>query len=561
MKNKLAIVIPYYKIDFFEETIRSVASQKDKNFSLYIGNDNSPDDPLPIIKKYLKDDEYKYFYYEENLGGKNLALQWERILENVKEEWFQILGDDDNLEPNFVQVFYDNYDKLKIINLVKYKSIIVDDNNNITHNLTKNLKTGEYSSAEFFIWKLEGKVNSSLSEHLFRTIELKKIGFKKYPLAWHSDDYATLEITSAKNFFFISNSKVIIKEYKGSISGSKKYRHLKNNASKSFNEDLLRIFSKKWISKEYKDFYLNFYLNKYPELNKKKLFKKFYGFWGYYKLFAFYSKRIIGKKNKQLSQIYNDCLYSYLKKFDKTVVQQRKDPLTIPVIIINFNQLEYLKQMVNFLQRKKMQNIIIIDNLSTYPPLLEYYDEIKDLITIEYMRENYGYQVFFKNNYLQKKYSKGYYIITDPDIIPNSLIPDNFVETMIYYLDKYFHKITKVGLAIDYQNLPSYFALKKKVEKWELQFWKQEIEKDVYLAQIDTTFALYKPKYKRRFNNLSFLTAIRLGGVFIAKHGGWFVDNDNLTDEQIYYRNTANASSSWLQDQDGNNSYEKYKNL
>ena len=90
MKNKLAIVIPYYKIDFFEEVLKSIASQTDKRFTLYIGNDASPDNPLQLIEKYFPEGNYHYFDYQENLGGKNLAMQWERILENVKEEWFQI---------------------------------------------------------------------------------------------------------------------------------------------------------------------------------------------------------------------------------------------------------------------------------------------------------------------------------------------------------------------------------------------------------------------------------------------------------------------------------------
>ena len=52
--NQLAIIIPYYKIDFFEETLQSVAAQTNKNFTLYIGNDASPNSPLPLIQKYFK---------------------------------------------------------------------------------------------------------------------------------------------------------------------------------------------------------------------------------------------------------------------------------------------------------------------------------------------------------------------------------------------------------------------------------------------------------------------------------------------------------------------------
>lgn len=38
----LAIVIPYYKITFFEDTLESLAHQTDKRFKVYIGDDASP---------------------------------------------------------------------------------------------------------------------------------------------------------------------------------------------------------------------------------------------------------------------------------------------------------------------------------------------------------------------------------------------------------------------------------------------------------------------------------------------------------------------------------------
>lgn len=60
-KFPLSIVIPYYKIDYFEETITSLKNQTDKRFNLYIGNDFSPNDPLPIINSSLAPSSYEYF--------------------------------------------------------------------------------------------------------------------------------------------------------------------------------------------------------------------------------------------------------------------------------------------------------------------------------------------------------------------------------------------------------------------------------------------------------------------------------------------------------------------
>jgi len=39
----LAIVVPYYKLTFFEETLKSLKSQTNKKFKVYIGDDASPE--------------------------------------------------------------------------------------------------------------------------------------------------------------------------------------------------------------------------------------------------------------------------------------------------------------------------------------------------------------------------------------------------------------------------------------------------------------------------------------------------------------------------------------
>ena len=40
----LAIIIPFYKLTFFEENLHSLAIQTDKRFKVYIGDDSSPYD-------------------------------------------------------------------------------------------------------------------------------------------------------------------------------------------------------------------------------------------------------------------------------------------------------------------------------------------------------------------------------------------------------------------------------------------------------------------------------------------------------------------------------------
>ena len=59
--------------------------------------------------------------------------------------------------------------------------------------------------------------------------------------------------------------------------------------------------------------------------------------------------------------------------FNATVKAQNKDYKSIPIIIISFNQLEYLKKLITFLKERHFKNIVIIDNMSIYKPLLDYY--------------------------------------------------------------------------------------------------------------------------------------------------------------------------------------------
>ena len=244
----------------------------------------------------------------------------------------------------------------------------------------------------------------------------------------------------------------------------------------------------------------------------------------------------------------------YLTRFGVLVNRQRKYPHSIPVIIINYNQLENLRNLVDFLQERKVENIIIIDNKSDYPPLLQYYENIKLEVTIEFMQENYGHLVFFNNKHLQEKYGKGYYFLTDADILPNPNLPSNFIEIMIKKMDRYFDKILKIGFALDLETIPDTYPLKEKVCNWENRFWSNQIEKDVYIADIDTTFALYKPKYPLKFNVHPdhFYKAIRLAGNFTCKHMGWYLDPKNLTEEQIHYMKTSSTSNTWKFDENGN---------
>lgn len=231
---------------------------------------------------------------------------------------------------------------------------------------------------------------------------------------------------------------------------------------------------------------------------------------------------------------------------------QLNNPLTIPVIIINYNQLFYLQKLIDFLISREVKNIIIIDNNSNYSPLIEYYDSIKTRVKVLKQNENLGHLVLWKERKIFKKYCKGFYVLTDADIVPNEKLDSDFLNRMLDVLIRYPEK-TKVGFALKIDDIPDSYSLKEKVITWESKFWENPIENDLYDADIDTTFALYWPKTDRIINELypSFFSAIRMGGDFVATHGGWYVDYKNLSEEQENYFKTSNNSNSWKINENG----------
>lgn len=245
------------------------------------------------------------------------------------------------------------------------------------------------------------------------------------------------------------------------------------------------------------------------------------------------------------------------KSFNKTVRNQLKNPKNIPIIIINFNQLFYLKLLISALLKKGYSNIIIVDNNSTYKPLLDYYNSKPLGIKIHRLKTNHGHLSFWKEQGLVKKYTQGYYVVTDPDIVPLEDCPEDFLETFRKLLDKAYDR-TKVGFSLKIDDLPKHNPQVQVIKDWESQFWTFKIHPEAYKAEIDTTFALYRPNYKYKRKN--FTKAWRTDFPLQAIHGGWYINPNELTEEQSYYLKTANVSASWLLDNSGNIKDSLHKN-
>lgn len=236
----LAIVIPYYKLTFFEETLQSLANQTDKRFKVYIGDDASPENPSALLDKYKEKFDFIYHRFEENLGGISLTKQWERCIAlSANEEWIMILGDDDYLGDTVVEQFYIHLPEFQSrTNVVRFASrtIVQAENYKATicqHPVWEN-------AMDAYIRKFKMITRSSLSEYVFQKAAYERHGFYNYPLAWNSDDRAWLDFSEDKPIYSINEGLVCVRLSDLNITGKKDNLELKNDSLVAFHKFIIQ---------------------------------------------------------------------------------------------------------------------------------------------------------------------------------------------------------------------------------------------------------------------------------------------------------------------------------
>ena len=219
---------------------------------------------------------------------------------------------------------------------------------------------------------------------------------------------------------------------------------------------------------------------------------------------------------------------------------------TIPIVVIGYNNLFFMRNFIN--QLKRFDNkIIILDNKSTYEPLLKYYKEIKSelgtKLDVRLLETNYGSAVYIK----LKHTLPSVYVLSDCDLELNPKMPVNFSD--ILYKLSVTHGAYKVGLALDISEKDKLLDCKdytngKSLLEWESPFWKTPIYNDtyeLYKAPIDTTFSLINYSFPDKLH-------IRVAGDFTAKHLPWYKNflKKNIPKEELVYWKDGNNSSSIL---------------
>ena len=236
----LAIVIPYYKLTFFESALQSLADQTDHRFKVYIGDDASLENPVTLLEKYKGKFDFSYHRFEDNLGGISLVRQWDRCVAMTGEEqWLMILGDDDTLSSTSIADFYTCLPEIESNNykVIRFASIINDVVLQEVSALYTHPKLEK--STDFFCRRFKNQTRSSLSEYIFKKSAYQKYGFYNYDLAWYADDRAWLQFSEFNDIYSINSSYLSFRLSDENISRENYKMEIKEQTKIKFFKDFI----------------------------------------------------------------------------------------------------------------------------------------------------------------------------------------------------------------------------------------------------------------------------------------------------------------------------------
>ena len=94
----VSIIIPYYKKKYIEQTLRSILSQKYKNFEILIVYDDIDKEDLYLLKSLKKkDNRIKLFVNSKNIGA---GMSRNKAIKLSKGSYIAFIDADDLWHPN-----------------------------------------------------------------------------------------------------------------------------------------------------------------------------------------------------------------------------------------------------------------------------------------------------------------------------------------------------------------------------------------------------------------------------------------------------------------------------
>ena len=201
-----------------------------------------------------------------------------------------------------------------------------------------------------------------------------------------------------------------------------------------------------------------------------------------------------------------------------------------------YNRLTWAKAYCEDLVKAGLE-VILIDNNSDYPPLLEWYKNCP--YEVIRMGGNHWAWVYF--THVRKPGDDRFVFVSDSDL-DISKIPLDWPDVLMNGLVKNKVRAWKAGFSIELDDLPNN-ELTRAVLAHERPMWAQpQTPEGFYASAIDVGLALYDFDFEggtRGIGKPLWYDAIRAPRPYVLRHLDWYMTKENVTEEDLYYLSTA----------------------
>ena len=128
--------------------------------------------------------------------------------------------------------------------------------------------------------------------------------------------------------------------------------------------------------------------------------------------------------------------------------------MDIPCFINCRDRLTDLRKLVDWLESTGIQRIILMDNDSSYEPLLAYYEETPH--EVKRLGQNIGSRAIWDANLAPNEH----FVYTDPDVLPHEECPLDAID-YLFELSNRYPDLPKVALGLFIEDLPGDHYLKR----------------------------------------------------------------------------------------------------
>ena len=213
-----SIIIPAYKAQHLRQAIQSVLAQSCRDYELLVVDDYSPHE----LKTELTDfHDHRICYHRtpHNLGGEDPSRTWNYALQLAKGELIILLGDDDELAPNYLEEMKRLVDRHPAASIYRARLQLTDENG-IVADYGWPLPEVETWDEFLYFRHRHGRLQST-SEMAVRATSLREIGgYLPMPLALGSDDLTWLTLSVNHPIVSTNHTYARWRRHSQSISGA-----------------------------------------------------------------------------------------------------------------------------------------------------------------------------------------------------------------------------------------------------------------------------------------------------------------------------------------------------